>query len=102
MKSEYHQIRMHVRDEEKTIFKIKFGLYEWFVMPFGLSNAPSTFMPLINHVLRQYLGKRAMYIDDFLIYLKTLLDHVEHVKLVLITHRKDKCHSNFNMCSFCR
>ena len=55
-------------------------------MPFGLTNAPSTFMRLIYNVLRKYLEKYVVYIDDTITYLKILIKHVEHVKLVLITH----------------
>lgn len=100
LQSGYHQIRMHESDIEKTAFRTRYGSFEFLVLPFGLTNAPSTFMQMMQDMLKPYLDKFCIsFLDDILIYSATLADHQKHVRLIMDTLRDNKLYVKLSKCS---
>jgi hypothetical protein len=89
LRSGYHQIKIRAKDVPKTAFTTRYGLFEYLVMSFGLMNAPAHFMYLMNSVFMSELDKFVMvFIDDILIYSRSMKEHEEHLWIVL-QHLRD-------------
>ena len=84
LRNTYHLVRIWEGDEWKTAFNTPLGHFEYLVMPFGLTNAPAVFQPLVNDVLRDMLNRSVfVYLDDILIFSKSIEEHRIHVRQVL-------------------
>ena len=101
LRSGYHQIKMDMEDVHKTAFRTHDGHYEFLVMPFGLSNAPSTFQSLMNDIFRAYLRKFVLvFFDDILVYSKIRDQNLEHLKVVLQLLRTHQLKVKRSKCIF--
>jgi hypothetical protein len=104
LRSGYHQIRMAPGEEFKTAFRTHSGHYEFLVVPFGLTNAPSTFQSLMNEVFREYLRKFILvffFFNDILVYSLTLTNLYKHVRIVFELLRKHQRVAKASKCNFC-
>ena len=97
----YHQIKIHLEDIPKTTFSTRYGLYEYLVMSFGLTNAPSHFMYLVNSVFMPELNKFVVvFIYDILVYSRNEEEHAEHLRVVLSRLREHQLYAKFSKCKF--
>jgi hypothetical protein len=101
LKSGYHQLKIWASDIPKTAFITRYGLYEYTVILFGLTNAPAYFMYLMNKVFMLYLDIFVVvFIDDILIFSKNEEEHDKHLRLVLQKLRENQLYTKLSKCEF--
>jgi hypothetical protein len=101
LRSGYHQIKIKASDIPKTAFSTRYGLYEYLVMSFGLTNAPAYFMYLMNLVFMPELDKFVVvFIDDILVYSKNEAKHTKHLHTVLQRLRDHQLYAKLSKCDF--
>ncbi|GKC38063.1 putative reverse transcriptase domain-containing protein [Tanacetum coccineum] len=101
MRSGYNQLQVREEDIPKMAFRTRYGHYEFQVMQFGLTNAPTVFMDLMNRVCKPFLDKFVIvFIDDILIYFKNKKEQKEHLTAVLELLKKEKLYAKFSKCEF--
>jgi hypothetical protein len=101
LRSGYHQMKIKPSDIPKTAFSTRYGLYEFTIMSFGLTNALAYFMNLMNKVFKEYLDKFVVvFIDDILIYSKNDSEHEEHLRMVLQKLQDNQLYAKFTKCEF--
>jgi hypothetical protein len=101
LRSGYHQINIRASDIPKTAFSTRYGLYEYLVMSFGLTNAPAYFMYLMNFVFMPELDKFVVvFIDDILVYSKNEEENVGHLHVVLQRLREHRLYAKLSKCDF--
>jgi hypothetical protein len=101
LNSGYHQLRIREEDIEKTSCSTRYGHFEYIIMSFGLTNAPSDFMEAMNKMLHEFLDNFVVvFLDDILIYPKTEEEHERHLRLVLDALRKNQLYGKLKKCAF--
>jgi hypothetical protein len=101
LRSGYHQIKICAKDIPKTAFSTRYGLYEYLVMSFGLTNALTHFMYLMNSVFMFELDKFVMiFIKNILVYSKNMEEHEEYLPMVLQRLRDHQLYAKFSKCEF--
>ncbi len=101
LQSGYNQLAIHPDDRHKTAFRTPMGLFEWCVVPFGLTNAPAYFSQAMTTVFGDLLGKCVLvYLDDILVFSKSAEEHAKHLDLVLSKLAEYKLYAKLSKCHF--
>ncbi|KAA3466671.1 RNA-directed DNA polymerase-like protein [Gossypium australe] len=101
LRSGYYQLWVKDSDVPKIAFRTRYGHYEFLVMLFGLTNAPTVFMDLMNKIFKSYLDRFVVvFIDDILVYSRDEKEHTYHLRIVLQTLREKKLYAKFSKCEF--
>jgi hypothetical protein len=101
LRTGYHQLKIRKEDIPKTAFTTRYGLYEFTVLAFGLTNAPAYFMGMMNKVFMDFLDKFVVvFIDDILIYSRNEEEHKQHLGAVLERLRNHRLYAKFSKCEF--
>jgi hypothetical protein len=101
LRSGYHQIKIRLKDIPKTVFSIRYELYEYLIMSFGLTNAPAHFMYLMNSIFMLELDKFVVvFVDDILVYSKIEDEHEQHLWIILQRLRDHQLYAKFSKCAF--
>jgi hypothetical protein len=101
LRSGYHKICIRPEDIPKTAFTMRYGLFEYLVMSFGLTNVPAHFTYLMNSIFMPELDKFVVvFIDDILIYSKNEEEHARHLRIVLTRLREHQLYAKFSKCAF--
>ena len=98
LRSGYHQFKVRESDIPKTTFQTRYEHCKFLVMSFGLTNAPAAFMDLMNRVIHEYLDTFfIVFIDDILVYSRTMEEHELHLKIALRKLRENKLYAKFEV-----
>ena len=101
LRTGYYQLRVKEADIPKTVFRTRYGHFEFTVMPFDLKNAPVAFMDLMHRVFQPYLDQFVMvFVDDILIYSQSEKEHDDHLRIVLLALRDHQLYAKFSKCEF--
>ena len=101
LRTGYHQLRVKDTDTLKTVFRMRYGNFEFTEMPFGLTNAPAAFMDLMHRIFQPYLDQFVVvFVDDILIYSQSEWEHEYHLRIVLQLLRDHQLYAKFSKCEF--